>query len=206
MKKLKHITVLLLVLLSVNLLAQNEGPGHPILDDFKVIEISGKVYIDVTISSGNTCNGITVWRSVDSLNFEQVGDVAGICGNASTPVSYSFIDENPIKNKTIYYKVELGGSGFTIPRSILIIDTQEFGFQIRPNPANEKAVIYFENPQSQEVELVLYDLAGNKMLELKSETNAFTIRTLELNKGLYFFSIGKTSSQNRTKGKIMVVH
>ena len=206
MKKLKHISVLLLVLFAVNLSAQTEEPGHPILDDFKVFEISGKVFIDVTISSGNTCNGIMVWRSDDSLNYSMVGEVVGICGNSTSPISYNFTDPNPIKNIKSFYKVELGGAGFTNTVSIVIIDTKDFGFQIRPNPANENATIYFENPSNEEFELIFYNLSGTKILSKKSSTNAFNLETYSLNNGLYFFSIGKSLNQEKVIGKLMVQH
>lgn len=205
MKLYQYISVLL-VLLSVNLIAQKEEPSHPILDDFKVFEISGKVFIDVTISSGNTCNGITVWRSDDSLNFSKVGEIVGICGNSNTPISYNFTDVNPIKNIKSYYKIELGGAGFTNTVSIIIIDTKDFGFQIRPNPANEKAVIYYENPSNEEFELILYNLSGAKLLTKKSSSNAFDVDTYNLNNGLYFFSIGKSLNQERVIGKLIVQH
>jgi len=206
MKKLKHISFLISVLLSVNLTAQTENPGHPILDGFKVFEISGKVFVDVTISSGNTCNGITVWRSDDSLNYTMVGEVLGICGNSSTPVPYNFTDVNPIKNIKSYYKVELGGAGFTNTVSITIIDTKEFGFQIRPNPANEKATIYFENPKNDEFELILFNLSGSKLFTKRSSTNAFNLDAYNLTNGIYFFSIGKSLNQERVIGKLVVQH
>ncbi|MDF1673146.1 MAG: T9SS type A sorting domain-containing protein [Vicingaceae bacterium] len=206
MKKLKHITLLIFVLLSVNLTAQTEESGHPILDDFKVFEISGKVFIDVTISSGNTCNGIIVWRSDDSLNYEIVGEVVGICGNSTSPISYNFTDASPIKNIKSYYKVELGGAGFTNTVSIVLIDTKDFGFQIRPNPANEKAIIYYENPTNEEFELFLFDISGNKISTQKSTNNAFNVDTFSLGDGLYFFSIGKSLNQEKVMGKLMIQH
>ncbi len=205
MRLYQYISVLLL-LLSVNLIAQKEDPGHPILDDFKVFEISGKVFIDVTISSGNTCNGITVWRSADSLSFTKVGEVVGICGNSNSPISYNFTDANPIKNIKSYYKVELGGAGFTNTVSITIIDTEAFGFQVRPNPANEKATIYYENSTNEEFELILFDISGNKILTQKSTTNAFNVDAFDLGNGLYFFSISKSLDQERVIGKLMVQH
>lgn len=205
MKLYQCISVLLL-LLSVNLTAQTKEPGHPILDDFKVFEISGKVFIDVTISSGNSCNGIIVWRSDDSLNYEMVGEVVGICGNSTSPISYNFTDANPVKNIKSYYKVELGGAGFTNTVSITIIDTKAFGFQIRPNPANEKAIIYFENPSNEEFELILYSISGTKILSRKSSSNAFNVDAFDLGNGLYFFSISKSLDQEKVIGKLMIQH
>lgn len=201
----KHILFIAVLLCSTFLFAQNET-GHPILDDYNVIEVSGKVYIDVTISSGNTCKGIDVQRSDDSLNFVQVGHVGGICGNSSKSVSYSFVDEYPIKNKKSYYRVLLGERGYTTVTSITIIDTEEFGFQVRPNPANERATIFFENPYNDEFQLELFNLSGKKMLQLSSSSNAFDLNTFNLQNGLYFFSISKALDQKKVIGKLVVQH
>ena len=205
MRLYQYISILL-VLLAVNLIAQTEEPGHPILDDYNVIEISGKVYIDVTISSGNTCKGIGVQRSDDSLNFVQVGHVGGICGNSSKSVSYSFVDEYPIKNKKSYYRVQLGERGYTTITSITIIDTEEFGFQVRPNPSNEKTTIFFDNPYNDEFQLELFNLSGKKMMQLSSSSNVFDLNTFNLQGGLYFFSISKALDQKKVIGKLVVQH
>ena len=82
---------------------------HPIVDRFDVFEASGKVYVSCVISSGSTCNGVDVLCSEDSTNFITVGQIGGVCGSSSEPIAYNFIDENPIRNKRIYYKLELGG-------------------------------------------------------------------------------------------------
>ncbi len=203
MLQLKNIWVVILFCASNLLQAQK---GHPILDDLDVFEVSGKVFISVTISSGNTCNGITVERSTDSLIYNEVGSVAGVCGSSSTPVTYNFTDEKPVKNKKSYYRVELGGNGFTDVISILVIDTKEFGFQVRPNPANEKAIIYFENPQQDQFELVVYDFLGAKILVKTTTNNSFELNTSNYNKGFYVFSISQAHDQQKTIGKLMVQH
>lgn len=205
MSKLKHILFIAALFCSTFLFTQNET-GHPILDSYNVLEISGKVYVDVTISGGNTCNGIEVQRSVDSLNFIEVGKVDGICGNSAKPVSYSFVDEYPIKNKKSYYRVLLGERGYTTVTSITIIDTKELGFQVRPNPANERATIFFENPYSDTFQLELFNLSGKKILQLSSSSNAFDLNTFNLQNGLYFFSISKALNQEKVIGKLVVQH
>jgi len=67
----------------------------PILDKFDVTANHQQVFISCTIGSGNVCNGIEIWRSMDSINFNIVGDIPGICGSLAEPVNYYFIDENP---------------------------------------------------------------------------------------------------------------
>jgi len=205
MKTVKQIFYLLVLLLATNVSAQ-EGSGHPILDKYNVFETGGKVYISCTISSGNTCNGIDVFRSEDSLAFNNIGNIAGICGSSGSPVTYDFVDAYPIKNKRMYYKLELGGFGYTSIVSILIIDTEEFGFQVRPNPANEKTIIFFENDSQDEFEINLYNSLGKSLFYQTGTTNQFSLNTASLANGLYFFSIGKSLGQNKIVGKLVVQH
>ena len=205
MKVVKHIFYLLLLLVSTSAMAQNDN-GHPILDKYNVFESGGKVYISCTISSGNTCNGIDVFRSEDSLYFDNIGNIAGICGSSSSPVSYDFVDETPILNKTSYYKLELGGYGYSTVTALKVIDTQGFDFQVRPNPANDYSIIYFENDFNNKFELILFNHSGNIILTKETFTNQFDLNTAVLNKGLYFFSITKLASAESVIGKLVVQH
>ena len=206
MKKLKHILIALFALLSLNLVAQNEANGHPILDSYDVFEISGKVFINVTVSSGNTCRGISVLRSSDSITYESIGHVPGTCGSTVRSVSYSFTDPNPIKNRKLFYKVELGSVGYTNAVAITIIDTEEFGYQVRPNPANNEARVYFENPHNDEFELSLYNLSGIQVLNQTSNNNEFQLTCSNLPAGMYVFRLGKSFDQKQVIGKIIIQH
>ena len=179
---------------------------HPILDRFDVFEASGKVYISCVISSGSTCNGIDVLRSEDSTNFITVGHIGGVCGSSSEPIAYNFIDDNPIKNKPIYYKLELGGYGYTNIQSIQIIDTKEFGFQIRPNPASESAIIYFQNSNNTEHALSILNNLGIIVLSEKTNQNFFSIDVNHIPSGVYPFSISGNTYDIEVFGKLVIRH
>ena len=194
------------MLLGGALFAQQEEPGHPILDNFSVLEISGKVFVSVTISQGNTCSGINVLRSADSVAYDTVGHVSGVCGSASHPVTYSFTDAAPIKNKTSYYKVELGGVGYTTVISILIIDTEAYGFQIRPSPARNQVKIYFENENHEMTNFLMYSVGGHQVMSLSSSEEYFDFNVADLENGIYIFSIRNNSNEKPIVGKLAVNH
>lgn len=182
------------------------GQLHPILDRFNVFETGGKVYIIFVISSGNTCNGIDILRSDDSANFITVGHIGGVCGSSSEPVMYSFIDENPIKNKRSYYKLELGGYGYTNNIEIEIIDTKEFGFQVRPNPAHENTIIYFQNPNNTEHTLSIISNTGVILLNKVSIQNLFSLDVRSLPSGIYPFIITENQHNTSAVGKLVIQH
>lgn len=178
---------------------------HPLLDRLSLSEYGGKVYISCIIKSGSTCNGIAIFRSVDGIDFQPIGKIIGVCGDINTPVGYDFVDENPIVNKINQYKLELGGYGFTDIISINIIDNGEFGFQVRPNPVSQKATIFFNNDQSEETILNLYNLSGEIILNQKTKNNVFELEVSKLPAGLYFFELNQNKAYFKKSGRIMVL-
>lgn len=207
MSKTKNILILMLVAMSSVIHAQHDDPGHSILDKFNVYEVGGTVYISCIISAGRTCNGIDVLRSEDSLIYKSVGHIDGVCGNSYTPVPYNFTDKNPIKNKPSYYKLELGGYGYSEALSINIIDTKAFGFQVRPNPARERTVIYFDNDFNDDYELTLFNANGSKVVTKVTSTNQFPLELSAFKNGIYFFIINKiNATQDPVQGKLMIQH
>ncbi len=110
MSKFKIITLMLGLLLQA-ITAHVYAQHNPIPGNFSLFENNGKVYLNWSIVSGSTCNGIQIYRSTDSVMFTQVGNIPGICGSSSSAISYNFIDDNPVKNKVNYYRLELGNNG-----------------------------------------------------------------------------------------------
>ena len=82
-EKWKRLWVLALALL-VTLPLQNtlSAQSDDILDRFTLSERNGIVQLDWTISKGSTCNGIGILRSVDSVNFDGIGKIAGLVRDA----------------------------------------------------------------------------------------------------------------------------
>jgi hypothetical protein len=203
MKNRIKYNILFILILSL-FISELRGQGHYLLDHLSLTEINGKVQISLTMSSGNTCNGIRFYRSEDSINFVEIGQIYGVCGLIDAPANYSFIDEQPILNKKSYYKVELGNEGFSDVLSIEIINTSEFGFHVRPNPATDKAIIYFENPYQEKFQLQLISNTGKLMAELQTNSNAFELDLTALPSGLYYFLIYRNEVFIGKKGKLIV--
>jgi hypothetical protein len=202
----KHVLLYIFVLVALPMFSQGEEPGHPILDNFSVIEIGGKVFVSVTVGQGNTCSGINVLRSDNQLSYDTVGHVSGVCGSTSHPITYSFTDATPVKNRTSYYKVELGGVGYTTVIAMLIIDTEEFGFQIRPNPAVGDVIIHFENDNNEQVEFSLYSLTGHHLKSISTINDFVQLNVSEFENGMYIFMLKEDSDRAPVKGKLIVKH
>jgi hypothetical protein len=179
---------------------------HFLLDKFEVFEGEGRVFVRCIISSGNTCNGIKVFRGEDTLSLELIGEIPGICGNSSHPVAYEFIDESPILNRKSYYKLELGGYGFTKSRSILLINTESLGFQVRPNPALNLTTLFFENIFFQNVSITLIDGVGREVLNASTKTSRVDLNLYQIAAGTYTFIITYGETGSRLTGKLCVIN
>ena len=190
---------MLLQAATANVFAQH----NPILDNFTVFENNGKVYLNWTIISGSTCNGIQIYRSTDSINYIQVGSIAGICGSSSTAVNYNFTDNNPEKNKINYYRLELGSNGSSEILSVEIIDI-ESGYQIRPNPVIGKAKIYFDNNTKLQHQLFIYNLNGFQIFSSTTKEDFFELNTETFLTGIYLFTISTEGNFPKATGKLMV--
>ena len=203
MNYLKLITILISFLRLSCLFSQT---GSISLDYFNINEYNGNVYIDITLSEGNTCNGIIIQRSLDTIYFEEITHLEGICGNTSFPTSYNFLDENPIINQTSYYRVQFGNNIYSEIIEIFIIDCQDNEYQLRPHPANDETTLYFNNQPGITYELTLFNIGGTKVLTSKSSSNNFLIETSTLINGFYVFSINKGSANKSINGQLIVRH
>lgn len=177
----------------------------PILGSFSISENKETVFLNWQIVAGSNCNGIQIWRSLDSLYFTQIGFIPGICGNISTPQDFSFTDRNPVKNKINYYRLELGNTGPSEILSIEIIDIEN-GYQIRPNPVSDFAKIYFYNNTNHLFQLTIFNLNGAEILRTETKKDFFELSAQGIPSGIYLFTIGTAGSLPKAKGKIIVQH
>lgn len=177
-----------------------------ILKSFSLSQIDESVFLRWTILEGETCNGIIVYRSTDNLNFQQIGDIAGVCGSPDFAQSFEFIDAHPEKNKTNFYKLELGNTGFSDVRSIEVIALNKDGVLILPNPASESTTVYFKNEYNSPHTFRLYSATGALIFEIEERTKLFLVNTSILKAGVYIFTISETGESAEANGKIIVAH
>ncbi len=185
------------------LLSNVFGQDVSILNNFNAFEAEGRVTINWVIKSGSTCNGITIFRSVDEVNFEVIGDIQGVCGNLSQPEPYSFVDVNPVKNAINCYKLELGNYGFSEAVKIEIIDIGNSGYQIRPHPITSTGKIFFSNKQLSSHKITIYNAEGKVVYGSFTEQDFFEVNSVDFSSGLYFFDISNLAGNASITGKIV---
>lgn len=173
---------------------------------FKASEIQGKVLLTWQITSGNTCDGIQIYRGTDSTQLNLVGEILGICGSVTEPIDYSFVDETLTKNATYYYRLEFGTQGFSKIITITVNSIISGTSQVRPNPIYSTGKIFFSKPNDKPNTLRLYNKFGQVVLEKTTTDNFFDINAVALKNGIYVYTITTDASIVLAKEKLLVQH
>lgn len=168
------IITVLMGLLVLPLMAQVEFA----YEDFELINQPHGVEVRWTITAGNTCNGTTIQRSLDSVNFFRVGEIAGICGDSLVSVPYDHFDPSAESNRTNYYRLYLGGLGYSEVKSIAHVRSSEKAYTVVRNTATGERTIYFSNPNFHETEVQVFNALGQLLYQAKTNTNQVDIPAL----------------------------
>ncbi len=170
--------------------------------NFNAASINGKVALHWTINQGNTCTGTYIQRSSDSVQFEEIGVIEGICGNPESPTPYSYNDPDPLPNQMNYYRLRFGAS---LVSEILPVDVRvygENGFLLSEHPVRSTSILSFENPPGSVAELRIVSMDGQFCSLLNTHTDTFTIHAEDFDQGVYFFILQRESGHSLT-GRIV---
>ena len=179
--------------------------SQTILDDFALDLNQGKVLLAWIIKSGSVCNGIQIYRSTieDSLNFELIEDIQGVCGDLSSPVTYTFTDENPLQNQVNYYKLLLGGQEFSEVLGIEVLLIPSNSYLLKPHPIVSSSSLYFYNSNNNDVELKVFDDFGSVVYKNQTNSNRFILDSSMISSGLYYFTLENKSNKSIINGRAL---
>lgn len=181
-----YLTLLFFIIISsVNAKAQ-------FLSEFYALPLTSSVELKITISAGNTCNGITILRSEDGINYSPVGGIAGVCGSTTEDTFYSFTDESPLPNALNYYRLDLISLGYTSSISIFFVYLGEEDILMYPNPISVSSKVYFKSFPS---ELFSYRITDTNGKIIKPDEpvygGSFELQRGNLRSGMYFLVLEK---------------
>tara|TARA_B100000767_G_C19716935_1_gene515410 strand:- start:796 stop:1395 length:600 start_codon:yes stop_codon:yes gene_type:complete len=179
--------------------------GQTILDDFAIDQNQGKVLLAWTIKSGSVCNGIQIYRSSgeDSVNFELIEDIQGVCGDLSSSVAYTFTDEDPVQNQLNYYKISLGGQEISNVLGIEVLLIPSNSYLLKPHPIASSSELYFDNANNNDIELKVFDDFGSVVYMNKTNSNRFILDSSMVSSGLYYFTLENKSSNSIINGRAL---
>jgi len=168
---------------------------------FIIYQDHNRVVLRWVLDSGATCNGITIMRATDTLQFNVVGSIPGTCGSGTSATSYSFTDNAPVLNGTNYYKLKLGISEYSVLRQIYFRWLGDNSVLVKQD--KDALLFEFNNQYKEEFTLQLFNEAGQAI------TSAYTTRddnilieTAGQNKGLVFYKLYGILGNYR--GKIII--
>lgn len=159
-------------------------PG--VIDRLAARAVGNKVQVEVTLSAGYTCNGIVITRSTDSLLFETIGLIGGVCGDSAASVSYSFTDSFPPTNQRLFYQLLLGGRIATDTRQVVVYDFAARPLILAPNPTADWVEVRFEAAVGTSEHLCLRSNLGQPLQFLLSEDGFVRFSVQDLPAGSYF--------------------
>jgi hypothetical protein len=197
---MKYFFFFVLFIFSAPLSAQNED----VIEYLNASEFNGKVLLSWSIMQGNTCNGIQILHSTDSINFSQISSIEGICGSTQQSISYSFTDLSPEKNANNYYRLQLGGLGFSWIVSVEVIDLGMNTSIVRPNPLSKTSELLFDNEANFEVFISVYSSSGVLVNMQSTVSEQILLEKSKYTAGLYHYVLTSEESGVFGTGKFVV--
>jgi len=184
---------------------------HYLLDNFTATTDRSRVILAWTMKPGASCYGIGILRSQDGKEFTTIGTIPGICGAENEPMSFTYIDENPIPNAFNRYVLEMGFSGRTEPPLMVkYIDLRESTSKVIPNPFTEYTHIYFENVNKTPHTINIYnsvgilvksDIISNDVYYIYIEDHHLSLLT-----GIYYFQIADDTKDVVSNGSFFYIN
>ena len=151
-----------------------QAQGSPLLGKFSATQHQGHVNLYWQILQGNSCNGIQIYRSTDSVPFERIGYIPGICGSDFEDTNFYFTDSFPSPDALNHYYLELGTVGPSETISILVF-TSNGNYRIQPHPIYNKAILLFNPVDEGEYTLRIYDIRGGIVEQLLTTEDSFEL-------------------------------
>jgi hypothetical protein len=197
---MKIIAALLFTFIGFSSISQNED----VINSFVATEFNGKVLLTFSINSGYTCNGVTILRSLDSVNFTTIGSIEGICGSSQESINYDFTDISPVKNAINYYRLSLGGVGFSWIVSAEVIDMGLNNSLIRPNPISENTELFFDNENKASLIVEIFSSTGLLVHTESTNEEKISLKNSDFDAGTYFYSVHADGVKSNVTGKFVV--
>lgn len=180
------------------------GQNEEVIHGLNATEFNGKVLLTWSVTKGKTCNGVKILHSLDSVNFTQIGTIEGICGSSEESIAYEFTHVDPDKNEVNYYRLHLGGVGYSIIVSAEVLDLQGTNYLLRPNPVVDHSELFFDNETAATYTLRIFNLEGKEVHSEFTTGELFRISHSELISGAFRFTIGTEVEPHKISGNLVI--
>ncbi len=170
------------------------------ISNYKVFLAGKGVAVKFTITKGTSCSGYIIKHSKDSVNFTDVFNYPGVCGDTARDESISFLHTEPVFNAHNYYKIELIPVENSVAKKIFVPEILNTSMSVYPSPmetVTDHLTVRIYNTNNTKLNGFIYDENGKplKVLDLTTTFDNTTISVADLNNGMYFLRLndGQTS-------------
>lgn len=144
----------------------------------------------------------TLYRSTDGEHFEKLTQVAG-AGNSNTTKNYVFLDTDAPKGVTYYRLTQTDFDGTENAAGLVMLQRGKntLGINyIQPVPVKDQAVVSFNVPTEQTVNMQLFNVVGqllfNTQIAATEGTNNQTIDLSHLPAGVYAVTLSSNDTRS----------
>lgn len=190
---MKKLSFFIFILFSINIIAQR-------ISNYKVLLAGSGVLVKFTITKGTSCSGYIIKHSKDSVNFTDVFNYPGVCGDTARDESISYLHSTPQFNTNNYYKIELVPVENSVAKKIFVPELLNTSMSVYPSPVEtvtDHLTVRIYNTNNTRLSGFIYDAHGKplKVLDVTTTFDLTTISVAELNNGVYFLRLkdGQTS-------------
>ena len=181
------------------------------LTSFTAGTADNNVFLNWETSTELNNSGFQVERSLDGTSFEKIAFVPGY-GTTTENHYYSYKDSKVSKG-TYYYRLKQidydGSYSFSEVINVTVLSPLTFSLQQNyPNPFNPSTKIAFTVPQTEQVELTVFNLLGEKIVTLvdgitEAGVHEVTFDATKYNSGIYFYEL-RAGEKVSTKKMILM--
>lgn len=187
--------ILLFFISSLSVSAQKP---HPILRSFTALKHPNGVNLKWVIKGGQQCFGIRIFRADESLTFDEIDHIDGVCGDTEEDETYTYFDSEPISNSYNNYRLEMGSQGYTDTIQVFFEDFGSDRYLFITENASNSFRILFTNDNNRDAVLKVFDVSGKLMYEEMRTDNNFTIQPSGWRSGTYVFRISGIAQTDMT--------
>jgi len=135
--------------------------------------------------------------TIQNSQFRKIGFIGGH-GNSNSPIEYSFTDDKLFGGSNFKYRLKQIDNDGQFEYSDIVevgVVPDEFAlFQNYPNPFNPTTTIRYQLPKESKVNIKIYDILGEQVMELVNETKQAGVYEVEFNaqnlpSGTYIYRI-----------------
>lgn len=164
---------------------------------FEAKLVGQQVNLNWNTASEKNNDYFQVERSLDGLKFEKIGQVSGN-GNSSTPISYQFIDAQPLSGVSFYRLLQVDYDGQSEFSNIISVENSivlNNKLTLFPNPASD--IISIQSDKLVQSYVIL-NLAGSVIKTTETTSNSFSIALDELQSGMYLLNVRYVDQSQET--------